>query len=146
MQIQRIQTIYLLLASVLTGIFLFIPFGSLTLSDAPDANVSKIFMDLKPINFWSLMIPSATGALLLFIDIFLYNNFKLQKTVLSIAILLIVVSTALVVYINISHAGDGELQWSGGICLLIASLIGAIAAMSRIRHDEQLIKASNRLL
>lgn len=143
MQIQRIQSIYLLLAAIVTGIFIFIPFGTLTL-DVDDSTL-KAVAELKPFDFIGLLLPAGLSALLLLVDIFLFNNLKLQKTVLTFATLLNLVSIIVVIYILTDSASQGTIAWGGGGLLLVAALIGAIAAMNRIKHDERLLRSSSRL-
>lgn len=132
MQIQRIQSIFLLLSAIFMCLFLFIPFSF----------AGHSALSIRPTDFYYMLIPAATSALLFFIDIFLYNNFRFQKIVLLIAVMLTVVSLALTIYCNAEV--DGTLK--GGICMPIVAIISAFIAMKRIRHDEQLIRASNRLL
>lgn len=146
MQIQRIQSIYLLLAAILTGVFLFVPFGSLTMTEVTENAVAEIFVALKPFQFIGLAVPAAVAAIMLFIDIFLYNNFRLQKTVLLISMMMLVVSMGLVIYINCGQATQGTLHWGGGGLLLVAALIGSIAAWVAIHHDERLLRSADRLL
>lgn len=143
MQIQRIQTIYLLLAAIVLAVFCFIPFGSLTLPF--DNGTEQAFVELTPLTFLPVLVPAGVGVILLVIDIFLYNNFARQKTVLIFAMMMILVSMGLVIYICCDHATKGTLHWGGGGLLLVAALIGAVAAMVRIRHDERLLRSSNRL-
>ncbi len=145
MQIQRIQTLYLLLSAIVMIVFCFLPFGSLQLNVDEGDMMQTAYYELTPLTFIPVLIPAATGALLLLIDMFLYNNFARQKTVLIFAMMMILVTIGLVIYICCDHATQGTLHWGLSGLLLVVSLVLAVSAMTRIRHDEHLLRSSNRL-
>ena len=79
------------------------------------------------------------------IAIFLFKNFSRQKMVVKVNIFLIVVSAVtsfVMLYNNISQI---EIVWTAGPLLLICSFIITIAALRRIKHDENLLKAADRI-
>lgn len=142
MQIQRIQSLLLLIACVLSVIFIFVPFGILTI---PLDGGQEAIVELKALNMYGLLCPVGIAAVLLLLDIFLYKNLRLQRQVLIFGIMMLVVSIGIVIYVNFDHATLGNLHWAGGGLLLVAALIGAIAAMRGIINDQRLLASYNRL-
>ena len=142
MQIQRIQSLLLLIAAVCMAVFTCLPFGYWT---QPLEDGSRVIAPITAYDFIGLLIPAVTGTILLLIDIFLFKNFKLQKTVLIISMMMTLVCIGIVIYINCDHATIGTLHWAGSGLLLIATLVASIAAFSRIRADERLLNSYNSL-
>lgn len=142
MQIQRIQSLLLLIAVICMATFIFVPFGSWTeaLADGSTAVVS-----LKAYDFIGMLIPAGVAVILLAVDIFMYKNFSQQKTVLLIAIMMILVTIGLVIYINCDHATQGTLHWGGSGLMALGALIASISAFCAIRSDERLLRSYNRL-
>ncbi len=141
MQIQRIQSLLLLLAGVLTAVFIFVPFGSLIL----DKDGMQFIVELTAANIYAVLCPAGIAAVLLLLDIFLYKNLRLQKQVLIIGIMMLIVSIGIVIYVNFDHATQGTIHWGGGGLLLVAALIGAVAALRCINHDQRLLASYDRL-
>lgn len=141
MQIQRIQSVFLLLAFALMVVFIFVPFGFLTLTEG----ATQVLVDLKAVSMVGVLLPAGIGAVLYLLDIFLFNNLKLQKTVLIFAIMMTVVTAGIVCYVNFDHATQGTLHWGGGGLLLVAVLIAAFMANGAIRRDEKLLRSYDRL-
>ena len=149
MQIQRVQSLYLLLATVLLVVFLFIPFGySVMMVDGEE----RIVEDWCGYQMLGMAIPAAIAAVLALVDIFLFKNFPLQKLVAKLDILLILVTVGITIYTLVSGFNDvtpGDeivnTKWGGGGLLLLAALIAVGMALSRITSDEKLLKSMDRL-
>lgn len=81
MVIQRIQTLFLLIASALCITFIFTPFGyTAIIEDGQQAILEPLYAK----NIVGLLIPAAASALILLIDIFLFKNMPLQKPLLGL--------------------------------------------------------------
>lgn len=132
MVIQRWQSLYLLVASVMMGFYCFLPM----------ANTAEGVMyayNIKPYLVVNVLI-----ALLLFISIFLYRNLSKQKTVVKVNLLLMVISAVsggLIVY----NYGGATINLSGAVLLILASIVITILAYTRILSDEKLLKSYDRI-
>lgn len=136
--IQRIQSIYLLIAVVAMAIFCFSPIGQI----GADALRSPVM----PADYPVYLILNIVIAVILFLAIFLYNNRKLQLTLTKVSMLLIAVSAVcggLILYGG--NSDSARLEWAGGVTLLIISLVMALMAGRGIRHDINIIKNADRL-
>lgn len=129
MVIQRVQTLYLLLAVVCSIVMIFIPF-------AYSGEVGVTAGD-----YMALLVTVGGSALLSVVDIFLFKKSGLQKGIIVIAALLLI-AAAVVMIVKVS---DSSLSWGGGGLLLIASLIGLIAAYRGIAHDQKLLSSYDRI-
>lgn len=132
--IQRLQSIWLLLAAVFAALTFVLPF----------ANFAQLNEGLKPINSqsttWLTIVAAFTGALA-FIDIFLFNNRKLQTRLCIVGILLTLVFLGLCFMQMSREAGTLALS-----CLIYFAILGFyIMAVNGIRKDEKLIKSMDRL-
>ena len=134
--IQRIQTLWMILAAVAVFLTLEFPFYSGTLA-ADNAYHTLMATD----NFLLLILTSALGTGII-IDIFLYKNRKIQIRIMIFAIIL----ECLIIFLYIRQiqnysTGDFAL-WSG---LHLVILLFLIFAARGIYKDSKLIKESNRL-
>ncbi len=140
MQIQRIQSLYLFLAAVLMTVTLFMP----VLEFQNVVNPDEILV-IKPLGELALLIPMALTALLIFIDIFLYTDLRLQRRVLVFSILFTILDVALIVFMVFNGAVDftGSISWWSYV--LIAILALEMLAKRGIEHDRDLLESANRL-
>ena len=140
--IQRWQTLWLLVAAVLIGVFCFVPMA-IVQSDAMSPESATF---LSPKDMPVFMIVNAVVALLLFIAIFLYKNTRRQKTVTLASMLLIVVSMAVESFVLFGwDSQEGKVEWLGSIFLLVGALFFALMAYRGISNDEKLLKAADRI-
>ena len=133
MVIQRWQSVFLLLASIMMGIFCVLPL-------ATQGNV-----DFYPYQQPVYLILNALVAVLSFIAIFLFKNLARQKMVVKVNAFLIVASAivgAIMIYVGMPNL---EILWTAGPLLLICSLLMTIAALRRINQDDRLLKAADRI-
>ncbi|MEO8769527.1 MAG: DUF4293 domain-containing protein [Ferruginibacter sp.] len=135
--IQRIQSIWLLLASACAFISLKVPFynGS-TLEKG-----SHILIGAE--NF-TLMLPTIAIGIIALFTIFLYSNRKMQMRLCMLGILL----EGLLIYLYYREtttyiAGTGT--FSLGSILQVLILIFFVLAIRGISKDNKIIKESNRL-
>lgn len=133
MVIQRWQSVFLLLASIMMGIFCVLPL-------ATQGNV-----DFYPYQQPVYLILNALVAVLSFIAIFLFKNLARQKMVVKVNAFLIVASAivgAIMIYVGMPNL---EILWTAGPLLLICSFLMTIAALRRINQDDRLLKAADRI-
>lgn len=153
--IQRIQSIYLLLTSVLPVLFLkgnFLKFLN--------KNGSEMAMNFK--GTWQItgtenlsllqrQIPLSAVIVLIsvvsVIAIFLYRNRKLQAIFANVIIFLSIVLVALIAWYAFSVAGKFDATILPGIKMVIPLLILIFAFLAQrgIKHDENLVRSYDRL-
>lgn len=140
MVIQRLQTLFLLVATVLMALFTFMPFASAT----TDAQVA----DLHPKDYPVYLILNLLIAVLLFIAIFMYRNLKQQKKVTLLSIVLMccsAVTGGFLLYGPNAPKGAVELVWAGGILLLIGAVVFALLAYRGINKDQRTLSSYDRI-
>ena len=134
--IQRVQTIWMLLASIAVFLTLKLAFysGTLVVDNSPHF--------LKATDNFILMVLTSTLGTVIFINIFLFKHRMLQFRICVLSIFV----EALILFLyyrQIKLYTQGILSWSA-IFHPIA-IIALILAARGIYKDEKLIKDSNRL-
>lgn len=139
MVIQRKQSLFLLIAAILMGIYAFMP-------SLWDTNGQAILggyregVDMVP------FILSCLTALLSFITIFKFKSLRFQKTLCVVNILLIIAALATVCCIGLMQK-DSDLL--GSITyyniLPVLSIIFLLLAHKGISHDQRLLSGSSRI-
>lgn len=145
--IQRIQSVYLLLAALACLVCLCLPVGS---SVSPDGSIAKAY---------NVMILQADGStsfatLPLFVilvltvamciyTIFIYNNRKMQARFCSFAELMLA-GWCVVCAVIMKTASQGfDIEWTA--FLPVVAIILCKMAQRGIKHDEQLVRAADRI-
>ncbi|MEK0423115.1 MAG: hypothetical protein RLZ95_1025 [Bacteroidota bacterium] len=131
--IQRIQSIWLLLASVAAFIVLRFPFYY---TPTPNA------LEISGSSSTGTLITLAFSACLSAITIFLYSNRMLQIKVTIVNFLLSAAIGFLVYRVRAANPGGGFTLFS---IALFAMPFLQILAMVKIYKDEQLVKSADRL-
>lgn len=139
MVIQRWQSVLLLLAVVLMCIFCSTPFATRTVEGTLEA--SDVFISEAPV----LLVLNILVAVLLFIAIFLFKNLRLQMRVTLISMVLIATSMAGSAFVVYGGGMATNLIWVGGVLLLLAALVCALAALRFMRRDRNLLRSYDRL-
>lgn len=136
--IQRIQTIYLLVATIVLGL-LFIP---LSIGSSAPAT-SGMFADgiLNTYDNSGLAAFSALPAFDFFIAIFLFANRKLQMMITAIGTLLSSVMGGVYAYLVMSNSA----QIAVGAAMPLLALIFGYLAFRNIKKDEDIVRSSDRL-
>ncbi|HSM63740.1 MAG TPA: DUF4293 domain-containing protein [Gillisia sp.] len=134
--LQRIQTIYLFLAALISGVLIF--FVSLWSNEAGESVfVEEVYIAL------GLFIGSAV---LSFISIFLFKNRKLQFVLGRINILLNFFLLGVFVYWSLTIPGEMEISEKGiGMFIPVLSIVFLVLANKAIKKDEDLVKSVDRL-
>ncbi len=137
MVIQRIQTLFLFIGCLAMIFFCFVPMGN--------ATVGTELVKLLPTDYPVFLTVNILIAVLLFLAIFLYKNTRMQKTVTLLSMLLIAVSAVTGGFLIYGDSRGAEVEWFGGVILLVITMIMAIAAYRGIRKDENLLSSYDRL-
>lgn len=143
MQIQRIQTVYIFLAMVAMAIFLIVPYGEIHFIGSQPVVSEKLYTMYE----YGLLIPVAATVLLLIVDIFFYRNMPLQRTVLTISLLLTLCCIAVVCFILFkqARAEDMDADFAVWDILLPIAVIFEILGLAGIKKDIKLLNSYNRL-
>jgi hypothetical protein len=153
--IQRVQSLYLLLTTLLSGLFLkgnFLKFIN-TVDSGIIINFTGIYKatgdrgfdlieKLLPLSIIFILIPVISV-----LAIFLYKNRKLQLKITLILIIISILLIAISTYYGISLINSYHTAFVPGIKMLIPFLILvlAILAYRGIKKDEALVKSYDRL-
>ena len=147
--IQRIQSVYLLVVTILMVICMCSPIGSI-ITNANEiselGNLCITFPDgTKDYSTWALFVILLVVAALSFVTIFLFKKRMLQiRLTIFSSVVLIGYYIALVAYLFML-AEDTTFSASWTICLPFAALILNWLAIRGIGADEALVKAYDRL-
>ena len=139
--IQRIQSLWLLLAGIAGLLTYELPIWIGTLQDGG----IKSFVGTENLLFFAATIATC---LLGFITIFLYKNRKTQKSLASVGLLLSIMLIGLEIWIVGNYKTSQnfmESSWKFGAIMPILMMIFFFMAIQGIRRDEKLIKSLDRL-
>ena len=147
--IQRIQSVYLLVVTILMIICMFNPVGSIIASTNEISEFGNLCITLpdgtKDYAPWALFAILMVVAILSFVTIFLFKKRMLQiRLTIFSSVVLIGYYLALVAYLFML-AEDTTFSASWTICLPFAALILNWLAIRGIGADEALVKAYDRL-
>lgn len=134
--LQRIQTIYLFIAALISGVLIF--FVSLWSNETGEpVYVEEVLIAL------GMFLGSALISL---ITIFLFKNRKLQFVLGRLNILLNFFLLGVFVYWSLSLSGEMEISKKDiGMFLPIISIVFLVLANKAIKKDEDLVKSVDRL-
>ncbi|MCL2290339.1 MAG: DUF4293 domain-containing protein [Bacteroidetes bacterium] len=155
--IQRKQTIYLFFAGLVTLVLLLIPFGKFTIEGVPCFEYGAF--SVKTITEKEVIVSTIGNALLLiatsalsFITMFLYKNRKLQLTLISLNMLIILLAifTVLYIYPNFvfpknPNFYDATLKYDYVFLICFIPPVGLYLAKKAIAKDEALVRSMDRL-
>lgn len=148
MVIQRIQSVYLLIAVILMVVFAFVPaltfeladktvlYGALETGRAGNLHINPLLITLI------ILI-----SLLAFIDIFLYKNLQRQMTVCFVDI---IIGLAMLVAIGIQafvvgNREDWTVSWQWYVLLPVLSIIFLMMAHKAMSRDKKKLLDADRL-
>lgn len=155
--IQRIQSVYLLLAAIAMGATAYFP-----LADSIGAKESLVLYTYKLVSMvpdstlqvptyfmWPMMGISVLVFLVSVITIFMYKNRMRQLNILRVAVILLIVMIALFFFYytpEMESISGGIVGYQvPGAYLPIASFVFYILAYRGIVADEKLIRSADRL-
>ena len=137
--IQRIQTIWLILAAVAAFLTLKVSFFS---GNMVAANQTKTFQYLTATSNIILLMLTVAVAVIALVSIFLYKNRKLQMRT-SLAAMLLAILNIIVYYNQAQHFAEGNYDLTALITLAIPVFF--LLAAKGIYNDQKLIKSLDRL-
>lgn len=134
MQIQRIQTVWLLLAFVAALVSLFFPWFII------DGGGIKITENVP------LLVLAILAAALPFVAIFLFKNMRRQKLVARMSALFAVFAIGYALALTWFGPDKDVVKLCvlSTVCMALSGLFDCLA-VNGIAHDEQLLKAADRL-
>lgn len=134
--LQRVQTIYLLIAFICTGIFPFV-FPLWTLNNGED------YFFVQNLGFVALFGLSTT---LTIVSILSYKKRKSQFVMGRLNIILNLILLGLFIYQSLNLSGETVVSEKGiGMILPVISIVFLSLANKAIKKDEDLVKSVDRL-
>ncbi len=134
--LQRIQTVYLLIATLASGGLIFV-FHLWTTKEGVQ------YFAQDEMLYFGLFLGSA---LLSLISIFMFKNRKLQFVLGRLNIILNLILLGLFVYQSLNLSGETNVSEKGvGMLLPAISIVFLVLANKAIKKDEDLVKSVDRL-
>lgn len=157
--IQRVQTLYLLLATIFTGLLLFVPLASSDISNmhadltawgiyVTDMTNNGLITQVLSHSWFGILLTVTT--LLPFATIFLYKKRKRQMLLCIVEIILLAVSAGLLIYLQqtdmlIKGMAQPKFVLLSQSGLLLLSIVSVWIARRRIAKDEALVRSLDRI-
>jgi len=142
--IQRIQTVYLLIAAFLSVGLIFMV--NLWVNIAGDKFFVMDSFSSNNILLQVMAILFFVSGLFAFITIFLFKNRKLQFVMGRIIILTNFILLGIFVYFSQNLSGEIKISEKGiGLLIPIATIVVVSLANKAIKKDEELVKSVDRL-
>lgn len=148
--IQRIQSLYLLIAIGLMVAFFFVPFGYNV-----DTVVSESAFFEQPLTGLnqgiSLIIPVSLSLLTMVIALFSFKNLSVQKMLIGLSALIIGACIGIVIYYLTAGYKDTDPDiairtvWGGGGLLLVAAELALLGAYRGVSADQKLLRSYDRM-
>ncbi|MDI3520514.1 MAG: hypothetical protein PWQ06_1214 [Anaerophaga sp.] len=153
--IQRIQTVYLLIATILTGSLFFLTMAEMAdMKDFYELTWKGIYK-IGPENPAQLVIPGLALSILTvaataisFFTIFLYKKRLIQIRLCGLNMGLLLGLSGMIYYMGKSGAkelGASELSFNWPLVLPLVALVLIYLALRSIGKDEALIRSMNRI-
>lgn len=148
MVIQRIQSVYLLIAVILMIVFAFFPALTFELGGREFVygalKAGKVGVThIDPLMLMLVVLIS----LLAFIDIFLYKNLQRQMTVCFVDIIIgLAMLVAICIQAFVVNGKEGvTLQWQWYLALPVLSIIFLMLAHKAMSRDKKMLRDADRL-
>lgn len=147
--IQRKQSLYLLISAIillLTGMTPFFTFDADTLTTMTGWAFENAHNEVvtRP---WGVALFFLLGAVLAIFAIFRYKDRKRQLFLVNYQILLIFVGYVAIIAYGLAFAShyQAEMTWEAGLIVPLIAGTFSFLAHRGIRHDEELVKAADRI-
>ncbi len=137
---QRIQTVYLLLAAIVTAVFAFVPVINVL---NPDGVVEISFNSLH-FGAWTMVLEMLI-VILAIIAIFKYRDLKTQIRLTNVLMLLIVTLIIVIAIMTWVLHDKLIMQFTPYIVMPFVALILVWLAKKGIKHDKKLLADSERI-
>lgn len=155
MVIQRWQSVLLLVITALMTCFSFLSLGQVQTLDYTynftclGFSIEGIPTDGSPhgmqVYTWFLFIIAVMGAVIPFINIFLYKNLPLQKRMCLIEILFILSAICIAGWEGYKGIPGYECSWSSLALAPFLALILSVMTWALINKDHNLLKSADRI-
>ncbi len=154
MIIQRWQSLLLLIAVVLMGMFSFMSLGQVQTADWSFNFTALGFFPEgiptgaevpEPISTWYFFAVSLLSALLPLITIFTYKKYRLQERLCLLSLLIVACVAIVGALLGYQTINGGTVNWSSLVCAPFISIIAEIMAYNRICADHRKIREADRL-
>ena len=147
--IQRKQTVYYLLAGILSILLIFAPLASLKFNGQEYLFTVAGIKSVTPgtslgISTLPLMILLIIIAAFNFIVIFLYKNRALQMK-MSIFNLVFTIGLCALIFFHLIRITASEMSYSWGLVLPVVCIILIILAYLGVKKDDKLVKSLDRI-
>jgi peptidoglycan/LPS O-acetylase OafA/YrhL len=150
--IQRVQSVWLFLASLTIFLLLLLPVVSNQINGSEFwIMVTGLYQKtnetaIKVESFRPLYISTAAVGLICFISIFVFRNRTAQKRIIMVAMVLIIsLSYWIFSYAQKIPGGIASASYGIGAFLPVLAVLFCALALRGIRKDEQLLKSADRL-
>jgi hypothetical protein len=154
--IQRVQSIYLLLITVLMSFLLIRPYADLTLVDTQSlvfrAHAITIQSGPQDVELYKTTIPvvllTLITGLLSFCTIFFYNHriYQIRLSMINAVLIVMLIICMLTYSLTIKQSLQvTDFSFRMAMIYPVLSLIFCIMAIRAIQHDEILVNSYNRL-
>ena len=141
--IQRIQTVYLLLISIISGGLIFV-FDVWTVSGKKEFVLDLFAKD--SFSYQSIPLAFFASAVVAFITIFLFRNRQLQFVMGRVVILINLFLLGMLIYLSLNLPGEAAASEKGiGMFLPTLAILFSVMANKAIKKDEDLVKSVDRL-
>lgn len=150
MVIQRWQSVLLLTAAVVMGVFSFTDIAQINTA-TQTVMFSPLGFDFiggtatSPVHTTFFFILSLVSALLPLIAIFLYRKLKLQKQMCVYSILAQLAVVFYGLYLGYQVVEGGDVTWMQMGCAPFIAIVATIMAWQRINADKKLLESADRL-
>ena len=141
--IQRIQTVYLFLASIVSGVLIFV----FNLWESLKSSIYALdFLDSDSYVLKLIPVLFLASAILAFVAIFIFKNRKLQFVIGRLTILINLILLGLLIYLSLTLPGEAAVSEKGiGMFIPILAILLIVLANKAIKKDEDLVKSADRL-
>ncbi len=150
MVIQRWQSVLLLTAAVVMGVFSF--------TEIAQINTATQTVIFSPSGFESIGLPGATpvattaffvlsilAAAVPLVTIFLFKKLSLQKNMCVFGIVLDLAVVCYGLYLGYQVIEGGNVVWKQMACAPFLAIVATIMAWQRINADKRLLESADRL-
>ena len=155
MVIQRWQSIFLLIVAAVMACFTFCSLGQVQLPDY-SLNFTTLGFSIEgestgdaPVGYivrtWPFFIVSLLSFIIPFINIFMFKNMKLQKTLCLIELLFIMALVAIGAGYAYCQFDYASVSLSSIVVAPLLAFVADVMAYNRISHDQRLLRAADRL-
>ncbi len=144
--IQRIQTVFLFLSAVLSGVLFFVPVALFKIGDEI-VKLSVLNFETQP-NVLPLLILAILMLIVPIVTIFLYKKRELQLKLSSLNVFLNAVFCGLIFLFYVDKMQEllsVDALYAFGTYVPLINMVLSVLAMRWIRKDIELIKSVDRL-